>query len=920
METFRIRDKNTGMEVSVRGNQPPPVEALPQIFAKTRRSAAQMLETGNYKVDENFQSLSKEQFRDKTRRLTAQAIGVSPDEVDVDTGMGLGGRFQLDQLRDDASKFEFLQKKYGDENVDMINIGGKPKMFYRDPKTKKMTMVDEMGASLADFTADISNEAITTVGAVGGAIAGSALGPGGTITGATAGAALGGFATGVTQDVVSEVATGQEVDLGDITKQRGVEMGIGIPIDLATLGVGRIFARGVAGKAGRKALLDDFDSAVTKVEASDFFRKAETDLNIPEAMRSPRLSRKASELAAARPTSKIAKEMRGVRQTISDLRAEVIGESSPGAKTDSFNNTISKIATKYRSIVDEIAQTDKRIATQIEEGLSRKVRTLVAPDTSARDAGEALRRIFGEGETAAGRANDQNWTALDRAAKESGATISGKQVAATIREEAGRLAPLENKPLLQLAKKIEKEGDLSFTDLRGYLQVIEDSVPQNMEAGFKTAQQVAIAASKGVKKLREGVAREAGIGELYEDTVRYYVNDYLNFKRGAVGRTLKEQLGDKATTATSAANGVISDPENIAQALRAARVVGADRELRQELQKVYLNKIGLREGVEAMDVKNFNFDDDIVRELWGSRQSRELRNLQNKIKQADEVDVVSMRQEDVYDYLSSFSGQDKARIRQQIIQRSKDHKKRVKLENSALLKKMVPKKDKATGEWLEPEFTGYDIAKFSDNFVNASPTQVKRAMKLLQEQGDDAGIQAFRQSYIGKLLDRFSAGAQMDKFGNPMWNPEKLELSLRKGSAMRENLDTILGKEGTEEILALNKILKNAAEVRGSQVQELFQPRYSLTSGGLQLYGVGNLIGGLRGRALAWGFGSKRATQMMRFLADTATPEATAKQLEKLLPALMTTSNGITAIGIQGQFDPEFVEQIEPLFRVQDDQ
>ena len=125
-------------------------------------------------------------------------------------------------------------------------------MFYRDPKTKKMTMVDEMGASLADFTADIAGEAVTTAGAVGGAIAGTVLAPGvGTIAGATAGAALGGFLTGVTQDVASEVATGQEVDIGDITKRRGIETAIGVPIDLATAGVGRIFSRGLAGKGSQ---------------------------------------------------------------------------------------------------------------------------------------------------------------------------------------------------------------------------------------------------------------------------------------------------------------------------------------------------------------------------------------------------------------------------------------------------------------------------------------------------------------------------------------------------------------------------------------------------------------------------------------------------------------------------------------------
>ena len=45
------------------------------------------------------------------------------------------------------------------------------------------------------------------------------------------------------------------------------------------------------------------------------------------------------------------------------------------------------------------------------------------------------------------------------------------------------------------------------------------------------------------------------------------------------------------------------------------------------------------------------------------------------------------------------------------------------------------------------------------------------------------------------------------------------------------------------------------------------------------------------------------------------TDEAAERELRKLLPALMTSSGGLKAAAIQGQFDPEFTEAIAPLYQ-----
>jgi hypothetical protein len=197
MAQFKITDQETGMQILVTGDQAPSEADMRSLFNAARKNATQQLSEGLYKRDNEFVKLDKNQQREKVQRLAAAALGTSSDEVDVDSGASLWERTKMDFLPDPRSRMEYLEKKYGSENVNALNIGGKTKMFYRDPNTNKMTMVDEMGASLADFTADIAGEAVTTAGAVGGAIVGSALGPGGTaggsVMGAAAGAAIGGF-------------------------------------------------------------------------------------------------------------------------------------------------------------------------------------------------------------------------------------------------------------------------------------------------------------------------------------------------------------------------------------------------------------------------------------------------------------------------------------------------------------------------------------------------------------------------------------------------------------------------------------------------------------------------------------------------------------------------------------------------------
>ena len=920
MANFELQDNETGMKIRVSGENAPLEEDIPQLFAAARKNAAMQLSDGSFKMNADFSKVDKVEQRKRVQKLAGAALGTSSDDIDVDSGMGLWERTKLDLLRDENSKMEYLEKKFGSENVNSLNVGGTNKMFYRDPKTKKMTMVDEMGASLADFTADIAGEAVTTAGAVGGAIAGTLLAPGvGTIAGATGGAALGGFLTGVTQDVASEVATGQEVDIGDITKRRGIETAIGVPIDLATAGVGRIFSRGLAGKGANK-LIGEFDKAAARVDK--LLEVEGARLPEVEALRTGLGSKQASEIASARPRSKLAKELQSVRDRVGTLRESLEGRGRMGVSADEFNRISEGIANNYKRLVSEVELTNKGLANELRGQASRKMQKLVSPKVSEDALGSRIREYLAPGVKQIEETNNANWSRL----REVGGTteVPIQSITRSIKEAKDHFIRLKDPKSTSIVRELEtrmKSGEksVSFNEFKEMIDELNDVVSSSKVAGFSEKEKVAsrvLDNLSGKNGLRSKIASQnPELGEALTTAIDYYKNNLLATRRSAVGRALREQLADPAITDAQVAKLAIQDPAYIRQSLNIAKQSGGgeDKALQNSLRELYLNRIGLSEG---MDVKNLNlaYNDDIVRALWGDRQVRELKNLQNRINQMKDVDIVKIEQQDVNQYLNALSNDERSRIIRSIKQRNRNNLKLDQIEISSLNKLLAPVRGKRTKTFGDSPMTGMELSEFADKFVKARPDQVKRTIKLLEDQGDKVGMQAFRQSYVGKLFDSFGSGAQVDRFGNPLWNPESFAKQMQKGKREYLNAKTILGQSGVDDLLAANKVLQEAAETTGLNVQDIFQPRYSLTSGGLQLYGVGNLIGGLRGRAMALAYSNKLGAKLMKFLTNPGTDAETEAMLRKILPALMTSSKGLQAIAIQSEVDPEFAEQIAPLF------
>ena len=175
MAKYGLTDDATGMVVEIETDN----ELTPQIvnstLAEARKQAARSLSDGSYAVDrETFQKRDKNSANAELQKMAAYSMGVKPEEIDIDSGMNFWDRTKLSIQPTDADKMKQLEDTYGKDGVSMLDVGGTAKMFFRNPKTNKMTMVDEQGASFADFTADLAGYVPEVAGAVAGGIKGAA--------------------------------------------------------------------------------------------------------------------------------------------------------------------------------------------------------------------------------------------------------------------------------------------------------------------------------------------------------------------------------------------------------------------------------------------------------------------------------------------------------------------------------------------------------------------------------------------------------------------------------------------------------------------------------------------------------------------------------------------------------------------------
>lgn len=907
MATFDLEDNETGLKIRVNGESMPTEEDMPQLFAAARKDAQEQLSTGKFKQNADFSEVDKATERKRIQQLSAAALGVSIDNVDIDSGMSFWNRTKLSMQPTDADKMKQLEDTYGKDGVAMLDVGGTPKMFFRDPGSKKMTMVDEQGASFADFTADLAGYVPEVAGAVAGGVKGAALGtlaggPVGTVVGGVLGAAGAGFATATAQDVATRTLSDEDIQLGEIAGRRGKEALIGGVADVALLGGGRVASKFLRKSGLRESSGNAFADSVETV------RQAGGDVGETAGVKAGgKTLEKEMSITQARPSSKVAKINDRTRASMINLADEMSGKSTP-------SEAAARIAENAKAgkldLEDFIRGADTRASKIISDaklGSLERFSTLTDDmDRFGGDYKELLTKL-GQG---ADETVKQKYALRDQLAEQLNVGVSKKKLLASI--DAGiAKEPKFNNAAMKAARQRVEDGDdfIPFNDLDAELALVRDAIPDGAQTK-STGQRLASLVAEEVGSLRSKTARNAGtdFNRAFLDANKFVKEEALGFRRGAVGRALKEQVGDNVATNQDVARAVFKDAETVREVLQTASNADAfvqaearagrkadplrsASEMEKDLRRQFISQLGFDKGTTSASAAKLNKNQkEVMAQLWsgpnakeitskGRRKVAEYEQLMKKVEQSG-VKVPQIGVDEVDEYLSAFSIDKRNKVKNELVARAKKREELRIFEENTLIKKAL--KGEA-GDHLRSK-------KFGDAIVGQTTEgQAKQFMRDIVPAEDAPFI---RQNVIESLVAK-SGGES-----GAGWDSKSMRKLLKRQSG---TLKAVLGEDDYKLINSINDVMERVQKQFTVSSTGEVRPRVIVTPVGIAAYLSGDIMQSIGNRFYGWAYG----TGVLKDLFVGGSQKASKEAWDKALGKMIGTSQGLRALDHATSEDPD---------------
>lgn len=849
---MKITDTHTGMQITLAGDTAPTEEEMPEVFYQAQRQAEDLLRTGEYKYS-GMEKLDKPAQRARMSRIASVAMGVAPDSLDVDSGMGSWGRLKIGLQPTVQDKMKHLESTYGKENVRGVEIDGDIAMFYRDVEetSGKFRIVNEQGLSLGDITSFVAGEALPVgtaiAGAVKGAAAGLPLGPGGMIAGGAAGAAAGYMGASTAQDIAVRTASGEDVAIGEILPRRGLETAIGIPIDLVTGYSGRVLTKFISKRMINKAAAD-----LTKnVDAIAAKYGVEPDLTAAQ-MADPDASLQQSIRAGLSPSGREANVYAKQRDEIFKVARALRGEAP---LDEPFENVVDKLAKahletldKYKKKIDQLTsqaemagkvETSQIKAARIKINKKLKAQLKLEHEARVARAGEAIEKLV-KGRSRLEHVRGDNL----RKQVEAGLKTT-KAKSNELYEEAYRLTdtPNANTPVSAVKAVLDKiddatlpvdspqflpdalsalkllrtriaenPQDLTFRELDTYIRQITERIKHDKKYGWKIQEQNLRDMGRQLDKLVDkAMSRPKALGgrgagaqakKAHMAARSHYRNRVLPYFDDDRAAILKRVVGGSrpAMDGKDVVNRMVSTHTSVKDAIKA----GASRE---ELKNAYLQKIVSGRGAGVI-----KYDKNILDALYSTTPGR----YTSLVKNIDEVNRIireskngtsAVDPQHVHDLLEAF--EPKARAK--------------KLRALRIKERVQSGYDKARGSFLGRVIRGEvpppeDLHIIVKDIANLRPGQIarlfERLSRLSPKEADSlrrSGIELFLEEAGERSVGAQRASSILGK--ESLWEPDKMYKML-SNSASRSKWEALLGKDVVDDYAKINEWLASSAEIR----------------------------------------------------------------------------------------------------------
>ena len=879
-------------------------------------NAKEKLDSGSYGLDANLQHLGKDEKRAEMSKYMARSMGLKDSEVDVTQGMGTYGRFKLSFQPTEKDKVKHLEDTYGRENIRATEVGGKMKLLYRDEQETggQFRAVDEEGVSLADFFGDTAGTALPIAGAVGAAVA-----TGGASIPLLAGAsALGGLAAGVGQDTAVRAASGEDLQLGESFKRRGIEAAIGVPIDLVTGVGGKLLTQSLSKRA-----VDKTTGSVLKA-IDDVNLKYSNDVGQIEATTAMEIGEQSAKEESVRAGFGGAphKQLENIRIRSAQIRDVMRGKQAPKDIESAFAGYVDDVneqlnimrASKDKAVVDmadiidqKIANNAGRLKPKTAAGQTQRGDSIqgAIQDAVARKEGG---KVVGGVEFERGKLYDAAYGATE------GAQVSLPSLEATIQSSLKDMnlpTDMAGDVIELLGERVGKNSAQVVDDLTrmhgngsaltvqqvdDYLQQIAKDAKLNKTGALTVTERHARTLHANVKALRDKVIDEQAPAArpLFKSADDHFKQKVLPARELDVDKILsKEASGAYSNQGEQVIDAALNSTRAVKQILK---VTGNDSAVKKTLRDAYLERI-------SANPQSLSWDDDIVTALWGSGKVKSLQKAQAILK--GRKLAMSSKTEAAFNKV--MGAMDDTSRNRAIKELDKAHKADAELEK-ALKKKLIRavREDKV-------EINSKNAGEFVDTMNNSSPAEIKAFYEAVEKgRGGVEAKEAFQQASFDRLqsLTKGSSPQRAGKHSEALWTPELMDAQLK--GASRDRWEALLGKDQVKDLMDLNTIIRSASEPKvaageigartgGSVGQGGFTP-YVLVSGSIPKWAWRKVIN------VAYG------SKMLKPLVKALDPENVTFDdalFKKIMPAMMATQRGAKALGDEMDADPEFESWME---------
>ena len=865
------------------------------------------------KLSQGFKALDGDERKAEIHKHTARSLGIHENDLDSERGMGGIGRIQFKALPRPEDKLEFLTKTYGRENLNVANIAGQDQFLYRDEAETggKWRRVDEEGISLADWTSDLVGLAPEIGGAVAGAIKGGAAGtavlPGwGTAAGAVIGAAGGGFAGGVAGDVTARASAGQDIDITESAMRRLGEVPLNMALDTATLGVGKFIGKPLLKAAGKtpaaKQIMDSMQSL--KVKYGLAFEET------PDVTKGMKARTKAGRLAGETGGS-LSRAKQSNIDEIGRASRVVDGIEEPITSALAIQRIQNSVREAYKSNISKSEQIGNKITEAYNirfksssEALQYQLDNEVAglrvprefnPEISAENFRAAM---LGQ----RGRVADASRAKFEKGLSNmEGASIPAakleRKLGNTVDSLAGVVSDdalvtgLSASKVTQLGKSVTKLEEMAeagemipFRSLHNLKKSLDDA------SGYGAAQPSdnQLAARRAAGKVREIIDESlagAGVrGKAYKDANKFFQERMTPFRTKAIAPVLASDIapGTFKETGEKLARKVVSDPEYVRQILKNAG--GTKAAVKKEMAQMYMDAIGTSFDFNPR-IANQLFDDGVVESL------QRIRSLKNRLK----IPARNIKEGDVQAMVKGMSGKARKEAEKALEAKLKaDARASDLIKSNKLIAKM------ANGKQPMP----WNPRDFADDLLKESPETITDFVKRIES--DPEALAELRSGVVENFRSAIKSGGEGSqrtsiKAGEvPLWKAGDVEKLLN--SPKGTNFKAAMGEDWAKDWIDLDRALKGS-EITGVPIKE--QIRGVFTTGTGILIVAAGIPKWIYGRAMNALGGSKL---MRPFLRNV---EKDPAMMQKLIPYLFSTSEGIEALLEEGKHDPEFAEFVD---------